>query len=124
MNTKFSYMYRDGSNYKACNDVVLEGECTFKDIEQFLDDGMWFIPSQVGLSDLQYKLFAYDGPGEDDHVWHEINDGDFEPTDEEPTAPITASAFIENMRKAHTDGWDITGAMDRNSIGEEIWQQK
>ncbi len=120
MNTQLWYMYRDGSNYKANETLVLEGECTFEDVKAFLDEGRWFIPSQVGLPDLQKKLYQYDGPGEDDHIWHELDDGDFSLTDSEPTAPVTAADFIANMKKAHEDGWDIAAAMARNGMEGEI----
>ena len=101
-NTRVSYLYRDADNYKATRTFVLAGVPALGElaaIRAALDEGLYFIPSQVGLDDLQSELSAYDsaettdGYAEDpdsdpDHPWHELNaragDG-FELTAEEPT---------------------------------------
>lgn len=65
MNTVFSYLYRDADNYKARETVVLTGAPRpgdFDVIQSALDDGCFFIPSQVGLPDLQEQLQQYDSP--------------------------------------------------------------
>ena len=67
MNTKFTYQYRDACNYKKWAEVIVHGEMTLADIQPFLYEGEFFIPSMVGLEDLQ------DGPWTvDDHPWHEV----------------------------------------------------
>ncbi|HAE38752.1 MAG TPA: hypothetical protein DCG57_08950 [Candidatus Riflebacteria bacterium] len=35
MNTRISYQYRDVSNYKLFNEVVIEGELEFSELEPF-----------------------------------------------------------------------------------------
>src|SRR5687767_2833523 len=79
MNTRISYLYRDGSNYKAGHSVVVEGRLTFQDIKACLDQSTYFIPYEIGWPELQEQLPEF--PGEDDHIWHELNPEDFEETD-------------------------------------------
>jgi hypothetical protein len=65
---KFGYLYRDADNYKMFNDVVLRGRLSPAEIIKILNgafDGNPFIPSDVGMRDLQ-PLFGngweLDGP--------------------------------------------------------------
>ena len=54
VNTKISYLYRDADNYKMRHEVVIAGSMSEeqeKAIEDSLDEGVYFIPSQVGLPD-------------------------------------------------------------------------
>jgi hypothetical protein len=110
-NTRFSYMYRDASNYKQHGSVVLAGTVTFDQIEHYLQDGENFIASQVGLVDLQPT-----DTNEDDHVFCEVTADDLEPTDEAPTTTLTAAELVQRFQKAGVDGWDITGAMEKLGI--------
>lgn len=106
MNTKFSYMYRDASNYKQHQDVVFEGELSATDrtkLYDHCDENLYFIPSQVGLEDLQERMTGF--PGGDDHVWHEL-DG-IESTVEPATETQTASQFVKAFLKAK---WDVVKA--------------
>lgn len=51
-NTRISYLYRDASNYKQHNEVVVPGTFTQEQIEAIigcLDAGEYFIPVQVGF---------------------------------------------------------------------------
>lgn len=108
MNTKFSYMYRDASNYKEFNEVVFKGEITDKErniINSSIDEG--FIPSQVGLEDLLSRMVGF--PSGDDHVWHEICDITL--TKDEATTPI--SDFVKQFDGIY---WDIIKAMEENSL--------
>jgi hypothetical protein len=74
--TLIEYMYRDASNYKQTNVVLLDGRLTEAQIEKILaslDDKQFFIPGQVGLQDLQGEFEHGAGWHEqDDHVWHEL----------------------------------------------------
>lgn len=62
-------MYADASNYKVVKDVVIKGELNISDVAQYLYEGDFFIPSEVGLDDLQPAPFSTQ-----DHVWHTICD--------------------------------------------------
>ena len=85
-NTKISYMYRDASNYKAGIEIVAEGKITPKEVQTLkdnLNDGEFFVPSMVGLPDLQERMST--PIGEDDHPYHEIDpERDIEYTREDP----------------------------------------
>ena len=114
MNTKFSYMYRDGSNYKEGSHAILQGTLTPADITKLkihLDEGEYFIPSQVGLEDLQHRMTSF--PSDDDHVWHEVTGVDS--TEESPTDERTAAAFLKDFLKAK---WDVVKAT--KEIGLEV----
>src|SRR3546814_7134465 len=63
-------MYRDGSNWKTGAQVTFAGRITRDEISMILNaryDDRWFIPGQVGMTDLQ------DGwDSQLDHPFHEI----------------------------------------------------
>ena len=113
MNTCIHYLYRDASNYKAHHEIIVRGVITFAEIAPCLDSGEFFIPSQVGLPDLQSQLGK---PTDDDHVWHHLTPEDFTPTPEPPTVKLTACGLRSRFRRAHATGWDISAAMDRNGL--------
>ncbi len=76
INIKFSYLYRDGSNYKQFNEVVFSNpnEIPLEKIDFFiranLISGFWLIPKDWNLPDLHYNIYAWDD--EIDHGWHEF----------------------------------------------------
>jgi len=99
MNTIFSYLYRDAWNYKKFHSIILSSVVTLEQIEPFLRDRTYFIPSEVGLPDLQEDAFkSYD------HIWHEIEA--IELTEDQPTVAIDASALLANFKKAHSLNWN------------------
>ena len=109
MNTKINYLYRDASNYKVLNSVIVQGIFTKEQIELIIDtlDGKeFFIPSQVGLPEFRF----YDWT-EDDHCWFELNENDFIKTEVEPTVDITASELTEAFI-AMNGKWDDTIELD------------
>lgn len=93
-NTRFTYLYRDASNWKQAGSAVFAGAITAEERETVragLDEGQYFIPPQVGLPDLQALFGAWT---DDDHCWHEIDDDtDFTPTALPPTEPEDIHAF-------------------------------
>lgn len=79
MNTRLTLLYRDASNYKARETVVLRGEFTPEQVAAIrakFDDGEFIIPSQVGLPNPAAQFRGKDGfPAEDlDHVWVQMAD--------------------------------------------------
>jgi hypothetical protein len=78
MNVKFSYLYRDGANYKQYGEVVFANPCQLNVevvsniINSQLIDGCWFVASDWGLPELFFKEFSWDD--EIDHTWHEFED--------------------------------------------------
>lgn len=116
-NTRFAYLYRDGSNCKQYASVVLEGMLRFEDIAPFLDEGEYFIAADVDLEDLQLE-WARTGhvfPNDEDHVWSEIHPEDIEPTDDEPTADVTAEELLAAFRRIG-GRWDVAAAEKRLGI--------
>jgi len=100
-NTAISYLYRDASNYKVHNHVVVEGILDEQDrklILDSLDEGLYFIPEQVGL-----PADKYSGT-EDDHPWFELEESGFEITTDEPTIDLTAGKLCLNFRRER-DRW-------------------
>lgn len=93
MNTKISYLYRDASNYKVHNEVVISGTLSKeqrKAILDSLDEGENFVPSAVGLPEAKFD--EYDS--EDDGPWFELEEESFEDVHEKPTVSVTADELV------------------------------
>lgn len=97
MNTKIVYLYRDASNYKVLNKAVIRGELSEEDqktILSCLEDGEYFIPSQVGLDEERFGSWT-----EDDHCWFELEPGFAEPTNAAP-GNLTCEQLVSNFLAA------------------------
>ena len=106
MNTRFEYMYRDGGNYKQFNEVVIKGEFSLEQLRPHLYNGDFFVPSEVGLEDLQeYPYQDYD------HVWHELDSA--EPTEDEPTVEISAEEIVSRFSAAGAVKWETRTVFNR-----------
>ena len=101
-NTEVTYLYRDASNYKTLETIVLEGQMTEEQIAEVIGylDGEYFIPEQIGL-----YLPVGDEPTEDDHCFCELGKFDFKPTDNDD-CEMTVEEFISRFKKASEEGWD------------------
>ena len=99
MNTKFSYLYRDAGNYKFFKDVVLDGVLSLDQLNPSLWESEYFIPSEVGLPDLQPEPLTVD-----DHIWHEIDAIEY--TDDEPTTDISATSLVERFKISKKNSWN------------------
>ena len=106
MNTLITYQYRDASNYKEFETVIINGLLSLKDIEEYFFEKEFFIPSEIGLKDLQPENL-----NQDDHIWHEILE--ISHTHEKPTVDITAEKIISNFKKASLNEWNILEASRR-----------
>ena len=100
MNTQITYQYRDAANYKEFDTVIIHGQLSLSDIEEYLYDKEFFIPSEIGLKDLQPERL-----NQDDHIWHEMLDVSH--TNEEATVNITAGKVKSNFRRASLEEWNI-----------------
>ncbi len=109
MNTIFSYLYRDAGNYKFYNKLVLLGVLRSDQIVSYLNEGTYFIPSEVGMPDLQPDLFT-----RDDHIWHEIDS--IQCTTEEPSCDLSAHMVIERFRIAKICNWNEVEVMKRKGV--------
>lgn len=95
MNIKFSYMYRDFSNYKKHNEIVFSNsnnksiEEVANIIKEHLIDGEWFYASEWKVPDLHFDNWDF----EDDHFLHEFHS--IEETDEASINNDTIDNFIK-----------------------------
>ena len=95
MNTKIEYLYRDASNYKKINQVIVSGtfdEAQKESIQDCLSDGEYFIPKQVGFPEIRFDKLT-----EDDHCWFELS----LPAEIQMSAEDVVNAFL-----AAKDNWD------------------
>lgn len=112
MNTRISYLYRDASNFKQHNNVVVPGTFTQEQIETIiscLDEGEYFIPVQVGFPEKRFESIT-----EDDHCWFELNRDGFEETDAEASIDMTPDEVVAKFLEAKGN-WD-----DSKEFGGEL----
>jgi len=109
MNARFSYLYRDGCNYKKYHEVIVAGLLEVEQIQPYLKDETFFVPSEVGFVDLQESVFSVD-----DHIWHEIDS--ILPTNDEPTVDIHAVSLIAKFREAHQNNWNEYAVFVRKGL--------
>lgn len=101
MNTKISYMYRDGDNYKFHYEGIVSGEISkeqVKTIISCLQDGECFIPALVGLP-CDYAA-GYDYDEQSDHPFCELFEDGFTPTEVKATVDKTADELVAAFQKA------------------------
>lgn len=113
MNTSFSYMYRDGDNFKQSHTEIFAGVLTLEQIIPFLDEETYFIPNDVGLLELQEQMIAF--PTDADHVWHEITDGDIVSTEDDPTTHVTATELLSRFQEMGSN-WDVSAGVERLGV--------
>jgi hypothetical protein len=101
VNTLIEYMYRDASNFKFHERVVVAGELTMDDLRPHLDEEEYFIPEDVGLSHCRPHHHTYSE--DDDHPWHELEGT--EPTNSEPDGGLTAEELIRAFARAAEQEW-------------------
>ncbi len=105
MNTRFNYLYRDGSNYKQWGSVTFRGvaDSTLRSrLSAALDTDGFFVAQQVRLPEL---FFAGDAPNVDDHCFHEM--ADLSATNDAPNDAFgrTIEQFVAEMERASKAGW-------------------
>lgn len=114
MHTAVHVLYRDASNYKQRATYVFAGPISDTDrdrLTEALDDGLYLIPTEVGLphlgaeptGGLGWSLF----PTEDDHVWHELDE--IELVDRAPNQDRTIAEFVNDVCNAD---WDVAAASE------------
>jgi len=98
-NIKFSYLYRDGANYKNYNSIIFDNpdNIVLSELENLirskLIDGTWFYVNEWKLPDLHFKAWD-DGI---DHAWHEFESVEY--TDEQINIPCKLDEFIAIIEK-------------------------
>lgn len=99
-NTKIHYLYRDASNYKIHNEVIIPGILTDQQesqIKNSLDEGEYFIPHLVGLPEHKFEEET-----EDDHPFFEFLF--VKATCEKPTENISVEELVAAFLE-HTGKW-------------------
>jgi hypothetical protein len=109
LNTIIEYQYRDACNYKKYNSVIINGKLILEDIYPFLHDGDFFIPSVVGLKDLQNEPFTID-----DHIWHEIVE--ISETSLKSNIAITAKSLLKCFKDAKQNNWNEYEVYERKGL--------
>lgn len=96
-NTELYYLYRDADNYKQHESVIMPGVLCTSDAQKLfdaLDDDDGFVPSAVGLDDLQER--NVNGWQNDvDHPYHELLA--LKVTKKEPTIDMTILDFYNRI---------------------------
>ena len=108
-NSKIYYLYRDASNYKYFNEIIIYGALRLEDLKPFFHDHQFFVPSEVGLLDLQPEIFTID-----DHIWHELYS--IEPTNVKPSIDMTANEFIKLFESLHAQEWNEFEVFKRKGL--------
>ena len=101
-NTKIYYLYRDASNYKTQNQIIVSGTITDQQKAEILSccEGGDFIPEQIG-----WDLLRGWDVTEDDHPFAELDDDSFEPTDENVTSSMSVDDVV-NVFRTCKGNWD------------------
>lgn len=95
MNIKFSYLYRDGSNYKQYNQIVFSNpnQIALEEIRTIIRSKLieecWFIAIDWNVPDMHFKEYSWDN--DLDHEWHEFD------CVEETTEVKTVNTLIEDF---------------------------
>ena len=92
-NTRINYLYRDASNYKKYNEVIIPGTFTEEQIHTIIDclqGGKYFIPCEVSLPEIRFE-----DKTEADHPWFELNEDGFEETEAKATCYISPEYLVE-----------------------------
>lgn len=97
-NTRIWYQYVNKANTKRNGYIVVSGimsNADIKAVNQSLEKGMLFIPSQVGVPTLA-------GSANEDHVWHRLDLSQMQETMERATVgedgqAMTVAALVDNF---------------------------
>lgn len=104
MSVRFSYIYRDASNYKGTGETIFAGSYSDAEVDALvgrmrkaMSDGENFVASQVGVPSVFLWDSAGYAPDSDDHGWHEFSC--IELVDREPTdsGGRTFAQFVDEM---------------------------
>ncbi len=116
-NLRFTYLYRDGSNYKSWAEIVFSNpahlDCAqiYKRLSNaFLEDGL-FIADQIRVPEV--FLSAQYGLSPDDHCYHEFDS--VEPAASAPNDALcrTIEEFLSEVEREAHWGWKAFTYEDR-----------
>lgn len=107
-NTIFSYMYRDGANYKFGGEVIFKGfrELGLEEkLREALADGENFIARQIGVPDVFPFPEKYSFDEDVDHCWHEFTGLEATSRDATDEKGRSITEFVNEARKIGPAGW-------------------
>lgn len=110
--TRVGYSYCDGANCKRRSSLVFRGRLSAEQlriISKRLDDGLYFVPAQVGFESLH---LAFTDEGGDDHYWHKLELGD------EATWELDQDGFVLRAGDIEQVGNELPG-VDTTDAGAE-----
>jgi hypothetical protein len=117
MNTRFTYLDRDGSNYKQWGSVTFRGapnaSLVLRLSAAFDTDGL-FVAHQVRLPEL---FFTGDLPAADDHCFHEMAEVVATEDASDDAFARTVDDFVLEVERAARAGWVV---FDRFGAGAPI----
>lgn len=124
-NTKFSYMYRDGANYKSHYSCVFKGAMTEEERRTFSLYAMFwgehFIPACIGLCGGVSEDDDYYDPDIDGPFCEHFFENSFEATSDHPTEEMDIHQFIKAFVVCSNYGWEnmYVKGMTYTDIGTE-----
>ena len=116
-NVKFTYLYRDGANYKSWHDVVFDNpdqmpldEIDSRLTASFLPDKL-FIANQISIP--EKFLFLESDATNFDHCYHEFDY--VEVSEDTPTDVLNRSVtvFLKQVQLVSKQGWEAFDVIDR-----------
>ena len=117
-NISFTYLYRDGANFKTWSTVIFSnpdgldsGEVT-RSISLALESDGLFIADQVRIPEI--FPFRRDQPSEDDHCYHEFHSVGNTPEEQNDLHHRSIGEFLDEVRRASRRGWaafDVSNRM-------------
>ncbi len=128
MNTRITYEYRDGANYRFHADIVAAGAMTdalWARIKAACEDGERFLAHQVGLPEVfgflpgdhiyapEYCHEGYPFDAEADHCWHTFGSDAWELTTDAPTGPVSVEELVNDFEQAASVGWKVFDPVER-----------
>lgn len=102
-NTRINYTYRDASNLKTYNQIIVSGIITDQQKSEILsccESGEYFIPEQIG-----WDLLRDWDITEDDHPFAELGKCSFELTDDKVTSSMSVNDVVKAFL-ACKNNWD------------------
>jgi len=125
-NIRFSYMYRDASNYKQHGEAIFSNEKQLlvdeieKQVRACLNDEAYFIARQIHIEERFFEAL-YD----DDHPWHEflrVEAASAPAFDPESDHQRDIAELLAELESAHWSGWDEMNV--REDLAKQLMEQK
>jgi hypothetical protein len=124
-NLEFTYLYRDGGNYKKWGRVVfsnpdrLDSDSAEKELRRvFLQDGL-FIARQIRVPEI--FLYAYGEFSFDDHCYHELDGVRRTPGAVDDAYRRSISEFLGEVKREAEVGWRAFDPLDSaGSLGSYL----